>query len=382
MRIVFAPDSYKGSLSAMEVAKAMQAGALRVFPHAKTDLVPIADGGEGTVDALVAATGGSARHSAVRGPLGKTVTAKWGILGDGKTAVIEMAEASGLPLLKRDELDAMSASTYGTGELVKAALDEGVTTIILGIGGSATNDGGAGFAQALGAKFYAICGNELPPGGATLKHLATIDLSALDPRLAATNIRVACDVDNPLYGPRGASAVFGPQKGASPDQVAELDAALAAFAVKAVEATGKSHVADTPGAGAAGGLGAGLMYFAGAELLPGVSLVLEAVNFDERVQNASFVFTGEGRTDFQTAYGKAPVGVALAAKKYGVPVFCLSGGLGKGANDVYAHGIDAVCSIAPGPISLDECLENGAVLLEDAAERICRIVKAGNAARA
>lgn len=383
MRIVIAPDSYKGSLSAMEVAQAMGKGALKVFPKAEIDLVPIADGGEGTVDALVAATNGTIRETLVKGPLetGSSVRAKWGILGDGKTAVIEMAEASGLPLLRHDARDAMNSSTYGTGELVKAALDEGVSTIILGIGGSATNDGGEGFARALGAKFYAICGNELPPGGAALKHLAKIDLSGLDPRLAKTDIRVACDVDNPLCGPRGASAVFGPQKGASPEQVEELDAALAVFSQKAVDATGKANVAETPGAGAAGGLGAGLMYFSNARLLPGVTLILEAVNFDERVKTASFVFTGEGRTDFQTAYGKAPVGVALNAKKYGIPVFCLSGGLGQGANDVYEHGIDAVCSIAPGPISLEECLQNGKTLLEDAAERICRIVHAGNNAK-
>jgi glycerate kinase len=338
----------------MEVAQAMANGALRVFPQADIDIVPIADGGEGTVDALVAATNGTVRQTRVKGPLNDPVNAKWGILGDGKTAVIEMAEASGLPLLRHDARDAMNSSTFGTGELVKAALDEGVSTIILGIGGSATNDGGEWFARALGAKFYAICGNELPPGGAALKHLAKIDLSGLDPRLAKTDIRVACDVDNPLCEPRGASAVFGPQKGATPAQVEELDAALAIFLQKAVEATGKTNVAQTPGVGAAGGLGVGLMYFSGARLLPGVSLILEAVKFDGRVKNAFFVFTGEGLTDFQTAYGKAPVGVALSAKKYGVPVFCLSGGLGKGAADVYEHGIDAVCSIAPGPISLEE----------------------------
>ncbi|MCC8194099.1 MAG: glycerate kinase [Deltaproteobacteria bacterium] len=376
MHILIAPDSYKGSLTALEVAEAMEAGAKRVFPEATFDLVPIADGGEGTVDALVAATNGELRETRVKGPMRKPVNAKWGILGDGKTAVIEMATASGLPLLAPDERDALNACTCGTGELVRAALDAGVATIILGIGGSATNDGGMGFARVLGAGFFDASGRELPPGGAALADLASIDLSGLDPRLADVEIRVACDVDNPLCGPRGAAAVFGPQKGASPAQVEQLDAALGVFAKVAAQATGKTAVAETPGAGAAGGLGAGLLYFTGATLMPGVSLVLEAVNFDERVRKADLVFTGEGRTDFQTAYGKAPAGVARAAKKYSLPVVCLSGGIGKGADDVLAQGIDAVFSIAPGPISLQECLDNGEPLLRDAAERVCRLARA------
>ncbi|SBV98612.1 glycerate kinase II [uncultured delta proteobacterium] len=377
MHILIAPDSYKGSLSALDVAEAMETGAKRVFPGAAFDLVPIADGGEGTVDALVAATNGTFRETRVKGPKGDPVNAKWGLFGDGKTAVIEMASASGLPLLAPDDRDALNACTYGTGELVRAALDEGVTAIILGIGGSATNDGGTGFARALGAKFLDGSGNALPPGGAALANLASIDLSGLDPRLAKTDIRVACDVDNPLCGPRGASAVFGPQKGATPAQVKQLDAALGVFAAVAAKTTGKTQVAETAGAGAAGGLGAALLYFTGAALMPGVTLVLDAVNFDARVKKADLVFTGEGRTDFQTAYGKAPAGVAQAAKKYGIPVVCLSGGMGKGADDVLAQGIDAIFSIAPGPISLQECLENGKELLQNAAERICRLLKAG-----
>ena len=376
MHILIAPDSYKGSLTALEVAEAIERGAKRAFPAATFDLVPIADGGEGTVDALVAATDGTFRETTVRGPLGDPVKAKWGMFGDGKTAVIEMATASGLPLLLPDRRDALNACTYGTGELVRAALDAGAETIILGIGGSATNDGGAGFAKALGAKFLDASGKELPPGGGALANLASIDLSGLDPRLAKTAIRVACDVDNPLCGPRGASAVFGPQKGATPALVEQLDAALSVFAAIAAKATGKTHVAETAGAGASGGLGAGLLYFTGATLMPGVTLVLEAVRFDGRVQKADLVFTGEGRTDFQTAYGKAPAGVALAAKKYNIPVICLSGGLGNGANDVLSQGIDSIFSIAPGPVSLQECLTNGKALLEDAAERICRLVKA------
>ncbi len=377
MRVVVAPDSYKGSLSALEVASAMERGILRVFPQAIVDKVPIADGGEGTVAALVEATNGKVMHSPVRAPLGETITAHWGMFGDGATAVIEMASASGLPLLLPDRRDVLNACTWGTGDLVRAALDAGAKTIIIGIGGSATNDGGMGFARALGAKFLDAKGNDLPPGGAALANLARIDLSDLDPRLAETEIRVACDVDNPLCGPRGASAVFGPQKGATPEYVARLDAALAHYATIAAAATGKPQVAEAPGAGAAGGLGAAFLYFSNATLAPGVGLVLQATNFDARVKNADLVFTGEGRTDFQTAFGKAPVGVAGAAKKYGKPVICLSGGLGDGATDVYAHGIDAVCSIAPGPISLEECQKNSATLVEDASERICRVISAG-----
>lgn len=376
MHIVIAPDSYKGSLTALEVAEAIGHGALRVFPEATLDLVPIADGGEGTVDALVAATDGKLMQTMVRGPKGAPVDAKWGMFGDGETAVIEMAAASGLPLLMPDKRDVLNACTYGTGELVKVALDAGAKTIILGIGGSATNDGGAGFARALGVKFLDASGKDLAPGGAALADLASIDLSGLDPRLQKTAIRVACDVDNPLCGPRGASAVFGPQKGATSALVRQLDEALGVFAGVAAKTTGKSEVAETAGAGAAGGLGAGLLYFTGAVLMPGVTLVLEAVKFDQRVRKADFVFTGEGRTDFQTAYGKAPVGVAKAAKKHNLPVICLSGGIGDGANDVLCLGIDAVFSIAPGPISLPDCLANGRPLLGDAAERICRLLKA------
>ena len=377
MHVVVAPDSYKGCLSALEVAAAMEQGILRVFPEASVDKIPIADGGEGTVAALVAATEGTVFYNTVAGPLGEPVKAEWGMFGDGKTAVIEMAAASGLPLLLPDKRDVLNACTWGTGELVRTALDKGAKRIIIGIGGSATNDGGMGFVRALGATFRNASGSDLPPGGAALKFLDKIDLLGLDPRLAETEILVACDVDNPLCGPRGASAVFGPQKGADPEKVAQLDAALGHYANVAAKATNRPHVAEKAGAGAAGGLGAALLYFTNAELMPGVSLVLNATNFDLRVREADIVFTGEGRTDFQTVFGKAPVGVAGAAKKYGKPVVCLSGGLGNGANDVYDHGIDVLSSIAPGPMSLEECLENGATLLADAAERICRALRAG-----
>ena len=375
MRIVVAPDSYKGSVSALGVAQAMERGIRRVFPDADVRKIPIADGGEGTVEALVTATCGTLHQLAVTGPLGERITAHWGVLGDGQTAVIEMAAASGLPLVPADQRNPRITTTYGTGELMRAALDAGLRKIIIGIGGSATNDGGAGMARALGARFTAADGQELPDGGAALAELTHIDLAGLDRRLQETQITVACDVDNPLCGQRGASAVFGPQKGATPQIVAELDAALAHFAVIAEQATGRA-VAELSGAGAAGGLGAGLMFFTQAKLKPGVEIVLDAVGFADVVKSASFVVTGEGRTDFQTAFGKAPVGVAKVAKQFDIPVFCLSGGLGDGADDVLALGIDAVLSVCDRPLTLDACMSAGSELIESATARLCRIVKA------
>ena len=380
MRIVVAPDSYKGSVSAMGVADAMERGIHKVFAGAVVRKIPIADGGEGTVESMVGATGGTLLSTQVTGPLVERVAAQWGILGDGKTAVIEMAAASGLPLVAKDKLNVRIATSRGTGELLLAALDAGLRKIIIGIGGSATNDGGTGMARALGIRFLGADGDELPEGGAALAQLARIDTTGLDPRIAETELIVACDVDNPLCGPRGASAVFGPQKGASPAIVAELDSALAHFAQVAREATARD-VADFPGAGAAGGLGAGLMFFTPAKLRPGVEIVLEAVGFAEAVSTADFVITGEGRTDFQTAFGKAPVGVAKVAKTRGIPVFCLSGGLGQGANNVLEQGIDAVMSICDRPLTLEECMRDGTELIEAGAERLCRIVKASQAIR-
>ncbi len=374
MRVVVAPDSYKGSVSAVGVAEALGRGVLRVFPEAEVRKIPIADGGEGTVEAMVTATGGVVKQARVRGPLGEPVNACWGILGDGETAVIEMAAASGLPMVPPERRDPRITTTYGTGELIQAALDAGLRRVIIGIGGSATNDGGTGMAQALGAKFLASDGTDLPLGGGALINLKTIDLTGLDPRLQETKITVACDVDNPLCGTRGAAAVFGPQKGATSEMVHELDAALLHFAQCAKTATGRD-IAELPGAGAAGGLGAGMLFFTQAKLRPGVEIVLETVNFAEIVQDAAFVITGEGRTDFQTAYGKAPVGVAKVAKQFNVPVFCISGGLGVGADDVLAQGIDATMSICSGPMSLEECMKDGERLVEEAAARLCRILQ-------
>jgi glycerate kinase len=378
MRIIVAPDSFKGSASALRVAQAMERGVRAVFPDAVVVKVPIADGGEGTVAALLDATGGSPRTTRVRGPLGAPVEAGWGVLGDGRTAVIEMAAASGLPLLQAAARDPRRASTSGTGELVRAALDEGLRRLVLGIGGSATNDGGAGLARALGVRFLDGQGNDLPEGGAALAGLARIDLAGLDPRLAAAELLVACDVDNPLTGPRGASAVYGPQKGATPAMVVELDGALARYAEVARSVTGRD-VAGLPGAGAAGGLGAGLLFFTPARLRPGVELVLEATGFDRLLAGAALVITGEGRTDAQTAMGKAPVGVAVAAKRHGVPVICLSGGLGDGAEQVLAHGIDALATVVPGPMPLEEAMARGEALVELATARVCRLLRVGRA---
>ena len=375
MKVVIAPDSYKGCLSALEVAKAMERGVLSVFPSAEVRKIPIADGGEGTVAALVMATNGQLRQTEVTDPLGNKIIAHWGVLGDGRTAVIEMAAASGLPLVPKEKRDPRVTTTYGTGELIKAALAEGLAKIIIGIGGSATNDGGTGMARALGVRFLDAAGQEVAAGGGSLAEICQIDTTGLDPRLKNTEIVVACDVDNPLCGTRGASAVFGPQKGATPEMVQQLDAGLAKYASCARQATGRD-VAEKAGAGAAGGLGAGLMFFTPAQLKPGVEIVLDAVGFSDIVRDADFVITGEGRTDFQTAFGKAPVGVAKVAKTHGVPVFCISGGLGEGADDVLAQGIDAVMSICDRPLSLEECMAAGAQLIEPAAARLSRIVMA------
>jgi glycerate kinase len=374
MRIVVAPDSFKGSASAVAVANAIEAGILSVFTNAEVIKVPIADGGEGTIEALVVATGGRVITETVLGPLGNPLQAHWGILGDGETAVIEMAAASGLPLVPQEKRNPCITTTYGTGELIKAALNRGIRKLIIGIGGSATNDGGMGMACALGAKFLDAVGNSLPSGGAALQQLTRIDISQMDARLAQTTIVVACDVDNPLCGPRGASAVYGPQKGATVEMITELDRALGKFAAIAEQATGK-NVAQYPGAGAAGGLGAGLLLFTNAQLLPGVDIILEAVHFSAIAKDADFIITGEGCTDFQTACGKAPVGVARIAEKYHVPTFCLSGSLGKGYEEVYSWGISGLMSIIPSPMNLDDCMANAPGLIEAAAKRLCCIIK-------
>lgn len=380
MKIVIAPDSYKGSLSAAEVAAAMAEGVRRLYPDAETVLVPMADGGEGTVQALVDATGGRLIMATVTGPLGAPVEASFGLLGDGVTAVIEMASASGLPLVPPELRNPMVTTTYGTGELIRLALDHGSTRLIVGIGGSATNDGGAGMAMALGARLLDGDGQPIGLGAKGLAALDRIDLSGLDARLAKTVVTVACDVDNPMTGPRGASAVFGPQKGATAEMVGELDILLQRWA-RALLATLGRDVEHVPGAGAAGGLGGGLMALLSASLRPGVELVTEAVGLRERMVGASLCLTGEGRTDAQTAHGKTPMGVAQVARAHGVPVLCLTGGLGSGYEAVYKVGIDAVMSIVPGPISLQEAIDAGPGLITDAVERALRGARIGLAPR-
>jgi glycerate kinase len=380
LRILVAPDSFKGSLSAVQVAAAMARGIAAVFPEAEILQVPMADGGEGTVAALVTATGGRLLHRVVQGPMGAPVEAPWGISGDGTTAFIEMAAASGLPLVPEADRDPRLASTIGTGELIRAALDQGLRKLVIGLGGSATNDGGAGMARALGVRFLDDQGQDLPEGGAALARLARVDLAGLDGRLAAASLLVACDVDNPLCGPKGASAIYGPQKGATAAMVQELDAALGVFALVAEQATGRT-VTQRPGAGAAGGLGAGLLLFTPAELRPGVAILLEATGFEGLLNGADLVLTGEGRTDAQTAMGKAPAGVAAMAKRHGVPVVCLSGGLGEGANAVLDCGIQALASIVPGPMVLQACLDGGADLVEAGTARLCRWLKVGQGLR-
>lgn len=380
MRIIVAPDSYKGSISALGVAEAMERGIKKVFARAEVLKLPIADGGEGTVEALVSATGGRFFQKEVTGPLGDPVSALWGVLGDGKTAVIEMASASGLPLVPPDKRDPCLTTTLGTGQLVREVLDQGLPRLILGIGGSATNDGGAGFASALGIRFLDADGKELPPGGQALSRLACIDTSGADPRLDSLSLTVACDVDNPLCGPRGASAIFGPQKGACPDTVAVLDSALRHYGEQACVITGR-QIMDCAGAGAAGGLGAALLFFTRAELKPGIEIVLEAIDFDRLSAGVDLVITGEGRTDRQTAFGKAPVGVAKIAKRHGVPVVCLSGGLGEGYEAIFEQGIDAAAVCPSAPMTLEDCLAQGPSLVESAAERLCRTLKAGMSLR-
>jgi glycerate kinase len=378
MYIVVAPQSLKGSLDAPEVGEAIAAGIRRVWPDADIRVVPVADGGEGTVRALVAATGGTLHHARVTGPLGEPVVAEYGMLGGNRagTAVIEMAAASGLPLVPPDKRDPRVTTTRGTGELMRAALDAGARRLLIGIGGSATNDGGAGMAQALGVRLLDAQGNELPAGGATLAHLAHIDISGLDPRLKDVEIQVASDVTNPLCGPEGASAVYGPQKGATPEMVAELDAALAHYGELLKRDLG-ADVANVPGAGAAGGLGAGLLAFAHAHLVPGAQLVLETLEFAHILDGAALVFTAEGQLDSQTAYGKAVGAVATAARKAGAHVVALAGRVTADDAALEKLGIDAALSIVSGPMSLEESMADTARLLTDAAARATRLIALG-----
>ncbi|MFM9278439.1 glycerate kinase [Paenibacillus jiagnxiensis] len=377
MKIVIAPDSFKESLSALEVAEAIEKGFKRVMPGAEYVKVPMADGGEGTVQSLVDATGGEMISKTVTGPLGEPVAAFFGILGNKTTAVIEMAAASGLHLVPAEKRNPLVTTTRGTGELIAAALDYGVNHIIIGIGGSATNDGGAGMAKALGALLLDEHGKEIGEGGGALHNLASINLSGIDPRLANIKIEVACDVDNPLTGEKGASAIFGPQKGATPEMVLHLDHNLGHFAAIIEQDLGKT-INDVPGAGAAGGLGGGLLAFLPSELKRGVEIVIEATGLSQIVADADLVITGEGRIDGQTIFGKTPVGVAKTAKKYGVPVIAIAGNVSKDSHVVYQHGIDAIFSIVPGVTTLEDAFKHAGDYVESTASNIAAVWKMVN----
>jgi len=371
-KVVIAPDSFKESLSALEVAEAIERGFRQIFPQVQYVKLPMADGGEGTVDSMVAATGGEIVTVAVTGPLGQPVQAFYGLLGEGETAVIEMAAASGLHLAPKAQRDPRMTTSYGTGELIQAALDRGVKTIILGIGGSATNDGGAGMMQALGARLLDENRQALPPGGAALAQLAYIDLSGVDPRLQQVSITAACDVDNPLCGANGASAVFGPQKGATPEMVTQLDAALRHYGTLLEQATGR-EVINAPGAGAAGGMGAALLGMLNARLRPGIEIVIETLQLEEALRDADLVITGEGRLDSQSIHGKTPIGVAREAKRFGLPVIGIAGSLSKDYQVVHQHGIDAAFSVLDRVVSLEEALAEAADNLEVTARNVAAV---------
>ena len=376
MKIVIAPQTFKGSISALDVARAISEGVRRVVDEAETVLVPVADGGDGTLETLVEASSGEIRTSEVTGPLGERVAADWGALGDGRTAVVEMARTSGLALVPIAQRNPLVATTYGLGETIRHALDAGFRRFIIGIGGSATNDGGAGMAQALGVKLQDSKGSDLPFGGAALARLDRIDMSGLDDRIRESSFSVACDVNNPLTGPEGASAVYGPQKGATPEMVTRLDSALAHLAELVKRDIGV-EIDDVPGAGAAGGLGGGLIAFLDGRLRAGVDIVLDTVGLDQHLEGADLVITGEGQLDYQTVYNKAPIGVARRAKARGIPVIAISGSLGEGHTDVHQHGIDASVAITSAPMTLDESSENAASLAASSAEQTMRLMKAG-----
>lgn len=376
MKIVIAPDSYKESLTALEVASAIEAGFRDVFPDASYVKLPVADGGEGTVEAMVAATQGKIVRLAVTGPLGEEVDAFYGLSGDEHTAFIEMAAASGLELVPAAKRDPLITTSYGTGELIKNALDRGVAHFIIGIGGSATNDGGAGMMQALGARLLNKQGEQIGFGGGALPELDRIDISHLDRRIPQCRFEVACDVTNPLTGSQGASAIFGPQKGATPELVQQLDRALTHYA-EIIRRDLDIDVLNIPGGGAAGGMGAALHAFCQAELRRGIEIVTEALGLAEQVKDATLVITGEGRIDSQTINGKVPIGVAKVAKRFNKPVIGIAGSLTADVGVVHQHGVDAVFSVLYSICSLEEALDNAGQNVRMTARNIAASLKMG-----
>lgn len=376
MKIVIAPDSYKESLSALDVATAIEAGFQEIYPDAEYVKLPVADGGEGTVEAMVAATQGRLVQVTVTGPLNKPVDAFYGLSGDERCAFIEMAAASGLEIVPPACRNPLLTTTWGTGELIRHALDAGVQQIIIGIGGSATNDGGAGMVQALGGKLLTADNQQIASGGGALEQLARIDLSELDSRLADCRIDVACDVTNPLTGPEGATAVFGPQKGATAEMIVRLDRALAHYA-RIIQRDLAVDVLHLEGGGAAGGMGAALYAFCGARLRPGIEIVTDALHLAELVADADLVITGEGRIDSQTIHGKVPVGVAKVAQRYNVPVIAIAGSLTADVGIVHRHGLDAVFSVIYSVCTLEEALENAADNVRMTARNVAAVLNMG-----
>ncbi|WP_024695996.1 glycerate kinase [Pseudomonas syringae] len=372
MKIVIAPDSFKDSLSAQAVADAIASGLAEVWPDAELIKCPMADGGEGTIEALLDACNGQWMSAQVSGPLGTMIQAGWGWLAQSRTAIIEMAMASGLQLLTLAQRDACLTSTKGTGQLISAALDAGAQRIILAIGGSATNDGGSGMLSALGVRFLDRDDQPLPRGGLALAGLARVDLSGLDPRLADVRVEIAADVDNPLCGPNGASHIFGPQKGASPQQVLALDAALANFADHSALALGHD-LRDSPGSGAAGGMGFAAKAYLNASFRAGVEVVAELTGLEQALVDADLVITGEGRFDAQTLRGKTPLGVARVAQRQGVPVIVLAGTLGEGYEQLYPHGISAAFALTSGPMNLEDACREAPRLLHERARDVARV---------
>jgi len=381
MKIIIAPNALKGSCGAINAARAMAKGLRRAAPGAELVEIPVADGGDGLLDLAIQILGAQRIAATVTGPGFVPVESALAWLPYRELAVIEMARASGLTLLPEGARDPGFATSLGTGELMRRALDLGAKTLMVGIGGSATNDGGIGMASALGMRFLDAEARPVSPNGAGLAALARIDSSGLDSRLARTNILVACDVNNPLTGPRGASIIYGPQKGASPTQVAHLDAGLSLLAdlVEGRERSIHGRLCDQPGAGAAGGLGFGLRAFCGAQLRPGAELVLDLLDFDDRLQGADLVLTAEGRLDDQTLSGKAPAQVAARARRFGIPCIAIAGGLGAGFDRLSVVGISAAVSLCPAPLPLAEAMARTEELLADASEQVLRIFLAGGA---
>lgn len=372
-KYVVAPDSFKESMTAKEVCDAMEKGIKKADSAAEVIKVPMADGGEGTVDSLVDATNGQRVIVEVTGPLGNKISAYYGILGNGTTAVIEMAKASGLEIVEKKKRNPMITTTFGTGELIRDALDHNVKEIIIGLGGSSTNDGGSGMAQALGAKLLDQNNNQISFGGGNLDKLDKIDISDLDSRLQDVKIILASDVTNPLIGKDGASRVFGPQKGATPEMVEKLENNLQHYA-KIIKRDLNKDVASVSGAGAAGGLGAGLMAFTTCKMRQGVDIAIEVTKLEEKVKSADYVFTGEGGTDFQTKFGKTPYGVAKLGKKYHKPVISLAGYLGEGIDSLYGEGFTAIFGIIPGACDLSTALKNGPSNVARTTENIVRLL--------